>query len=142
MPYPRGGGGACSGTAGPESGQVFELADRVGRRPVGNIRKLPGGGYRLRFARHGVRRTVPEVYRTRADAERALWAMAETGSADCDYDRRYRALVLLATFASLRWGEATALKRCDLDLETGPGADTGGVLRPPLTGKQDHARAR
>jgi integrase len=25
-------------------------------------------------------------------------------------------LVLLATFASLRWGEATALRRCDLDL--------------------------
>jgi integrase len=97
-------------------GQVFELADRVGRRPVGNIRKLPAGGYRLRFARHGVRRTAPEVYRTRADAERALWAMAENGSADCDYDRRYRALVLLATFASLRWGEVTALKRCDLDL--------------------------
>jgi integrase len=84
---------------------------------VGNIRKLPSGGYRLRFARHGVRRTAPEVYRTRADAERALWAMAENGGADCDYDRRYRALVLLATFASLRWGEATALKRCDLDLE-------------------------
>jgi integrase len=96
--------------------QVFELADCVGRRPVGNIRKLPAGGYRLRFARHGVRRTAHEVYRTRADAERALWVMAEEGSADCDYDRRYRALVLLSTFASLRWGEATALKRRDLDL--------------------------
>jgi integrase len=99
--------------------QVFELADRVGRRPVGNIRKLPADGYRLRFARHGARRTAPEVYRTRADAERALWTMAEDGRADCDYDRRYRALVLLATFASLRWGEVTALKRCDLDLEAG-----------------------
>jgi hypothetical protein len=41
--------------------QVFDLADRVGRRPVGNIRQLPGGGYRLRFARHGARRTAPEV---------------------------------------------------------------------------------
>jgi integrase len=91
----------------------------MSRRPVGNVRKLPAGGYRLRFARYGVRRTALEVYRTRADAERALWAMAEDGSADCDYDRRYRALVLLATFASLRWGEATALKRCDLDLEAG-----------------------
>lgn len=30
--------------------------------------------------------------------------------------RRYRALILLATFASLRWGEAIALRRCDLDL--------------------------
>jgi hypothetical protein len=77
-------------------GQVFDLADRVGRRPVGNIRQLPAGGYRLGFARHGVRRTAPEVYRTRADAERALWKMTENGLADCDYDRRFRALVLLA----------------------------------------------
>jgi integrase len=30
--------------------------------------------------------------------------------------RRYRALILLATFASLRWGEAIALRQCDLDL--------------------------
>jgi integrase len=32
-------------------------------------------------------------------------------------DRRFRALVLLVTFASLRWGEAIALRRCDLDLD-------------------------
>ncbi len=31
-------------------------------------------------------------------------------------DRRFRALVLLATFASLRWGEAIALTRDDIDL--------------------------
>lgn len=29
---------------------------------------------------------------------------------------RYRALVLLTAFGSLRWGEAIALRRCDLDL--------------------------
>ena len=45
--------------------------------------------------------------------------MGQDGSADCDQDRRYRALVLLATFASLRWGEVTALRRCDLDLAAG-----------------------
>ena len=56
---------------------------------------------------------------TRADAERALWTMASDGRADCTYDRRFYALVLLATFASLRWGEATALRRCDLDLNAG-----------------------
>src|ERR1022692_2586927 len=33
--------------------QVFALSERVGRRPVGNIRALPGGGYRLRFRRFG-----------------------------------------------------------------------------------------
>jgi integrase len=75
--------------------QVFELAERVGRRPIGNIRKLPAGGYRLRFRRAGEMR------------------------ADCNHDRRFRALVLLATFASLRWGEATALSRCDVDLQAG-----------------------
>jgi integrase len=99
--------------------QVFELAERVGRRPVGNVRKLPVGGYRLRFRRNGEMRTSPEVYATRADAERALRKMADEGRADCHHDQRFRALVLLATFASLRWGEATALSRCDLDLQAG-----------------------
>lgn len=99
--------------------QVFELAELVGRRPIGNIRKLPAGGYRLRFRRHGVMRTSPETYATRPAAELALWRMAEDGRADCDHDRRFRALVLLLTFASLRWGEAIALRRCDLDLQAG-----------------------
>jgi integrase len=36
--------------------------------------------------------------------------------ADRMADRRLRALILLATFASLRWGEAIALRRHDLDL--------------------------
>jgi|SRR6516162_6013710 len=99
--------------------QVFQLAELVGRPPVGNIRQLPGGGYRLRFQRHGVIRTASEVYPTRAVADKALWAMAADGQADSSPDPRYRALVLLAAFASLRWGEATALRRGDLDLEAG-----------------------
>ncbi|MGW5261615.1 tyrosine-type recombinase/integrase [Microbispora sp. NPDC004025] len=99
--------------------QVFELADLVGRRPVGNVRKLKDNVYRLRFQRHGEMRTHPEVFRTRADAERALWAMGMDGRADCTQDRRFRALVLLATFASLRWGEVSALRRSDLDLDAG-----------------------
>lgn len=33
-------------------------------------------------------------------------------------DPRYRALVLLAVFASLRWGEVAALRRCDIDITT------------------------
>jgi integrase len=33
-------------------------------------------------------------------------------------DPRYRALVLLAVFASLRWGELAALRRADVDLST------------------------
>jgi hypothetical protein len=64
-------------------------------------------------------RTAPHVYASRAGAEGALWVMANDGRADCSEDRRYRALVLLATFASLRWGEVTVLRRCDLDLTAG-----------------------
>jgi integrase len=97
--------------------QLFMLAELVGRRPIGNIRGLREGGYQLRFQRHGEMRTSPEVYGTRADADHALWQMADDGRADCKQDRRYLALVLLATFASLRWGEVTALRRADIDLE-------------------------
>ncbi|MGO8883128.1 MAG: tyrosine-type recombinase/integrase [Streptosporangiaceae bacterium] len=32
---------------------------------------------------------------------------------------RYRALILLACFCGLRWGELAALRRCDIDTETG-----------------------
>jgi integrase len=97
--------------------QVFELAELIGRRPIGNVRQLASGGHRLRFQRNGEMRTAPEVYPTRAEAERALWTMAQQDRADHNEDRRYRALVLLATFASLRWGEITALRRCDIDLD-------------------------
>jgi integrase len=96
--------------------QVFELADHVGRRPVGNIRKVEVG-YRLRFRRHGAMRTSPMRYSTRNEAERALWQMANEGRADFNHDHRFYALVLLTTFASLRWGEAVALRLCDLDLD-------------------------
>jgi integrase len=96
--------------------QVFDLAERVGRRPVGNIRQTPDG-YRLRFSRHGEMRTSPERYATRQAAERALWKMADDGRADCTHDRRFYALVLLTAFTSVRWGEATALRRADIDLK-------------------------
>jgi integrase len=98
--------------------QVFELADRIGRRPIGNIRSIEDG-YRVRFRRHGEMRTHPEVFATRAEAERALWRMPDTVQADVTQDRRFRAFVLLATFASLRWGEITALTRRDIDLKAG-----------------------
>jgi integrase len=51
-------------------------------------------------------------------------------------DDRHRLLVLVAAFASLRWGEITALRRCDIDIEAGTVTiarqhvqlDTGGVV--------------
>ena len=98
--------------------QVFDLADVVGRRPIGNIRKV-ADGYRLRFCRNGAMRTLPERFATRPEAERTLWKMADEGRADCTHDRRFRCLVLLTALTSLRWGEATALRRADLDLRAG-----------------------
>ena len=51
--------------------------------------------------------------------ERPVLAVAQVFElAELMKDRRYRALVLLVTFASLRWGEAIALRRCDIDLDT------------------------
>lgn len=99
--------------------QVFTLADRIGVRPVGNIHQR-GQGYRLRYrAPDGTMRACPDLFPARHDAERALWELLNQGQADGERDTRFRALVLLAAFASLRWGEVTALRRCDLDMTTG-----------------------
>lgn len=62
-------------------------------------------------------RTHPEIFLTRVEAERALWKMGMDGRADSAQDRRFLAMVLLATFASLRWGEVSALRRMDVDLD-------------------------
>jgi integrase len=51
--------------------------------------------------------------------ERSVLSIAEVFSLADAIDKRYRALVLLATFANLRWGEAVALRRKDLDLKAG-----------------------
>jgi integrase len=89
-------------------------------------------------------RTSPEIYRTRPEAERALWKLAGEGRADYRQDRRFRALVLLAAFASLRWGEVTALRRCDLDLDAGTvraafvERSTGKILLGPPKSRAGH----
>jgi integrase len=63
---------------------------------------------------------------------------------------RCRALVLLATFASLRFGELAALRRCDLDLErcsvkivAATAENDGGRLidqNPEIPGPEAHRR--
>jgi integrase len=52
-------------------------------------------------------------------AERPVLTVAEVRALVGAMPERYRAMVLLATFASLRFGEVTALQRGDLDLEAG-----------------------
>ena len=51
--------------------------------------------------------------------ERPVLSIAQVFSVADAMPPRYRALVLVATFGSLRWGEVTALRRADVDLETG-----------------------
>jgi integrase len=100
--------------------QVFELAGRVGVRPVGNVRKLDSGEYRLRYRTvDGTMRRFPGTFPSRAAALRMLWDLAEDGRADSTRDDRFRELVLLAAFASLRWGEVTVLRHCDIDIAAG-----------------------
>ena len=85
-------------------------------RPVGNVRKVPAGGCRLRFRRDGSMRTAPQAFDSRAAAERALCDLADGGRADFNHDGRFRTMVLLTTFASLRWGEVN-LERSNISLE-------------------------
>jgi integrase len=100
--------------------QIFELAERVGVRPVGNLRRLDSGEYRLRYrVKGGTMRRFPRTFATRLKAEQVLWKMAEDGHTDVTRDDRLRAFILLAAFASLRWGEVTALRRRDIDLAGG-----------------------
>ncbi len=68
---------------------------------------------------------------------------------------RYRAMLLLATFAGLRFGELAALHRCDIDLEratvrvvrslvqmnSGPLVEDTPNVRGPVAG-WSHSRAR
>jgi integrase len=54
-----------------------------------------------------------------ASAERPTLTIAEVYALADAIDERYRLLVLLGTFASLRWGELAALRRCDVDTTAG-----------------------
>jgi integrase len=51
--------------------------------------------------------------------ERPVLSIGEVFELAEAIDDRFRALVLLATFANLRWGEAVALRRMDIDTEAG-----------------------
>lgn len=77
--------------------------------------RIKGGGQETSPERPVL--TVPQVYAV-ADA----------------IEPRFRALVLLATFGSLRWGELTALRRKDLDLDTGTVRVERQLIRIPGQG--------
>jgi integrase len=49
--------------------------------------------------------------------ERPVLTIAQVGDLADAAGPRYRALILLAVFGSLRWGELAALRRCDVDVQ-------------------------
>jgi integrase len=49
--------------------------------------------------------------------ERPVLTIAQVYTLANSVGQRYQALVLLAMFSSLRWGELAGLRRCDIDLE-------------------------
>ena len=50
-------------------------------------------------------------------AERPVLTMAQVYAVAQAAGQRYQALILLAMFTSLRWGELAGLRRCDLDVD-------------------------
>jgi integrase len=52
-------------------------------------------------------------------AERPVLSVPQVFALAEQMPPRFRALVLLVTFASLRWGEAMGLQRCDIDVTAG-----------------------
>jgi integrase len=54
-----------------------------------------------------------------ASPERPVLTIAQVYQLASAVDQRYRMLILLAAFGSLRWGEVTALRRSDIDVESG-----------------------
>ena len=56
---------------------------------------------------------------TENSPERPVLSMAQVYALAEATGPRYKTLVLLACFCGLRWGELAALRRCDIDTETG-----------------------
>jgi hypothetical protein len=66
--------------------QVFDLASRIGIRPIGNIR-MQDQTYRLRYqAKSGPMRTHPTRFSSRAEAERTLWRLLVQDKAEGKHD--------------------------------------------------------
>jgi integrase len=73
-------------------------------------------------------------------SERPVLTVAQVFALAERVPKRFRSLILLTTFACLRWGEVTALQRCDVDTDAGTvrirqafveHRGTGLILGPP-----------
>ena len=61
---------------------------------------------------------IPKADQERAP-ERKVLTVAQVFQLAGKMPERYRALILITTFGCLRWGEAVALQRADMDMNTG-----------------------
>ena len=116
-------------------------ACRAGRPSSGRQHpQAPAGGYRLRFGRNGEHAHAPGGLCHPGERRTGAVEHGRDGRADCNHDRRYRALVLLATFASLRWGEVDRAAPLRYRPEHRHGAGPGRVCR--AVNRRDPARRR
>jgi hypothetical protein len=99
--------------------QVFSPAELVGRRPIGNVRRLPDGSYRLRYQLAGQMKALPEVYPSKSDADGALWASWNPGTPPTVTTRGTGHSSCSPLSAASDGAEVTALRRCDIDLAAG-----------------------
>ena len=99
--------------------QVFELAELVGRRAVGNVRLLPAGGYRIRYRRHGVMRTLPEVHPEQTGGRSSPMGNGPGTRGRLRLRPPRPCCGAASDIRKPALGEVTALRRCDLDLATG-----------------------
>jgi integrase len=64
--------------------------------------------------------------------ERPLLTVSQVYALADAVDRRYRALILLACFCGLRWGELAGLQRADIDCDHRTVASPGSSARCPV----------
>jgi integrase len=104
------------------------MANKAGRWRFGKVRRLPSGRFQIRYpGPDGRVRTGDDTYASHTFAEqgagtekapeRPTLTVSQVYDLAGEMPDRLFALVLLTTFASLRYGEVTALQRRDLDLE-------------------------
>ena len=93
----------AAGVSETMTSKAYRLLRAVLNTAVDEDRILPRNPCRVR----GADKETP--------AERPVLTVAQVFDlAEAMPDRRFRALILLTAFATLRWGEVTALRRCDV----------------------------
>jgi hypothetical protein len=97
--------------------QVFELAERVGRRPFGNVRQVPGNRYRLRLGEMARCRRYPRSTAAGPKLPRCCGRWQEMVERITPMTRDTGRWCCWRPSLACAGGEVIALRRCDLDLD-------------------------